>query len=353
MDLKEQKEKVLQMLQEEKISQAEAIDLLELISEQIEKKEEMDEPFKNIKEKIVLSFPEIQEDFWSDDTETFEARADIDNNLIKELNLVGKNGDIEIRSHKSANIEIKGTFTTIRDSNPMITFDEKNGKYQLNYDLSAVSYMRLEVKIPEIKIKKLCLDTINGMISLKNVEAGKVKVTNRNGDIHLKELLMDSLEATTKNSPIILTNVEANKIELVTKNAGINVSNLACNFAEITTKNDEISIVDSLIKKGDFQTKNAPIWYDNSTNQTVKNYLVEAKTANADIVIILPKSNQLAYKLNAETKRGVIVPVGSDFLETVNTKDCLIGKTRLYEETNDRINMVLQTKNANIILKNK
>lgn len=362
MDATEQKLKVLNMLQEGTISQSEALELLELIGAEMANEQTLAKtlPPKPAgpkarrqppeREPIKLSIPESPIDFMGVSHQTFSASADVYTDVIETLKLVGKNSKISIRTHQHDTIQIEGRYKPIRNSDPMIRFEEQGGSYALNYNYHAVSYMGFDVSVPENLIRWFYLENSNADIALAGVATTELNVATKNAAIKLGGIQSDVIVATTKNGNIELNEAEATKIELGTTNAGINVRDIKANYAELVTTNASIVSDCNQITTTNLRTKNANIWLDLTKLEAAeaRHYLIDAQTTNGNIDVLLPYTEDLPYKINGNTKRGRIRTKGSDLLVIASDKGYLDGKTVNYNLSETKLDLTLQTTNADI-----
>lgn len=360
MDANEQKLKVLNMLQEGTISQSEALELLELIGAEMSGKPASATPPKPAepetprrrpeREPIKLSIPESPIDFMGASHQTFSASADVYTDVIETLKLVGKNSKISIRTHQHNRIEIEGRYKPIRNGDPMIRFEEQGGSYALNYNYHAVSYMGFDVSVPENLIRWFYVENSNAEISLAGMAATELNVATKNAGIKLRNIQSELIVASTKNGGIELNEAEATKIELGTTNADLNVRDVKANYAELFTTNASIVSDCNQIVATNLRTKNANIWLDLTKLEVDGDiqYMIDGQTTNGNIDVLLPYTDELPYKINANTKRGRIRTKGSELLVIASDKGYLDGKTVNYNLSGTKLDLVLQTTNADI-----
>lgn len=361
MDANEQKLKVLNMLQEGTISQSEALELLELIgAEMTAKKGTSPTPPPPAKpevrrqppehEPIKLTIPESPIDFMGESHQTFSASADVYTDVIETLKLVGKNSKISIRTHQHSTILIEGRYKPVRNGDPMIRFEEQGGSYALNYNYHAVSYMGFDVSVPENLIRWFYVENSNAEITLAGVATTELNVATKNAGLKLRSIQSEVIVASTKNGNIELNEAEATKIELGTTNAEINVRNVKANYAELFTTNASVVSDCNQIIATNLRTKNANIWLDLTMLDVDADvqYMIDGQTTNGNIDVLLPYTEDFPYKINANTKRGRIRTKGSELLVIASDKGYLDGKTVHYNVSATKLDLVLQTTNADI-----
>ena len=352
MDAEEQKLKVLKMLEEGIITRSEALDLLELIS--VENKKE---PEKRIpeKEEITISLPEMPFDFFGNGHQHFSASADVSSQEVKVLKLIGKNSKISVRTHKSSNIEIEGRYKSVRNNDPMINFENRNGTYVLNYNYHAIKYIGFDVLIPETLIDNLYIENSNAAIDVTGLLAKQLTIGTKNAPISINYCQSEGIAAGTRNSHIEIRRSQSNRIELSTTNAKINVRETNAKIGDFLTTNAEVLIQNSDINRSIIQTKNAKIWLDLTdldTSENWEDYEVEGRTTNADIEVLLPETVALPFKINGSTKRGSIQTEERDLIVLARDKGYLHAKASDYDKGDVSLDLNLQTTNGNINVKN-
>lgn len=346
MNIKEQKAKVLEMLKEGKITQNEALDLLELIGSQ----KEQEVPTTPAQ----MAVPEAPLDFLGNGQQSFSISQEIADSPINVIKLIGKNSKVSVRTHKGSTIEINGWYKAVRNSEAMIHFEEQNNSYILNYNFHGVKYLGFDVRVPETLIDTFYIENSNAEIDIWGLAARQLTVMTKNANIMIEHCHSEILVASTKNSYIDLRKVEGEKVELTTTNANINVKNLKCEHGEFITKNAEISIQDSQITRSNIQSKNAMIWFDLSNidlDNEAKNYQIEGRTTNANIEIFLPREKRVPFKINGSTKRGKINTEGQELTVLASDKGYLNAKSQAYDQSKVTLDLDFQTTNGNINVK--
>lgn len=354
MNQEEQKLKVLKMLEEGTISRSEALDLLELIaSETTSEKKQKDFSFEK---DLTISIPELPFDFLGGNHQKFSVSADTKLEEIQGLKLVGKNSQISIRPHNSSKIEIVGRYKVVRNNEPMIHFENRNGFYSLDYNFHGLRYIGFDVRVPQEMINMIYVENSNGAIDVAGVISKELIVNTKNAPINITDSYSDKIDGATKNSPINAERVETKRIELITSNSKINVEEIKALAGSFYTSNAEITIQNSDIIKSNIQTKNARIFVDLLTLERTKewiNYIMEARTTNASIEVYLPDSWHLPFKLNASTRRGKIITEDPEFMILGQDRGYLHGETNDYEIGPLSLDLGLQTTNGHIKIKNR
>ncbi|MCL1998152.1 MAG: DUF4097 family beta strand repeat-containing protein [Turicibacter sp.] len=293
--MKEERMKILEMLQDGKITADEAARLLAHI------------PADNAKPYMFRTNGDSDEDFFENGGGFFGNIVDVFSNLnpntpkehfqlqsessqlpIKELKLSGKNGGISLEGHKEDYIDIHCTYRPKRNANVHIELIENDGSYKLEYNADSVRSMAISCKVPMAVIERLRLKSSNSSITAQDVKC-------------------QTLEAYTSNSPIKLENLSANDITAITSNSNISFEEITAESAKFETQNAKIEAYDFDVSRISLKTSNAPIRIGGircSKMQQRFDYIIKAATSNAPIALRIPKETGL--KLSAQTSRGSI-----------------------------------------------
>jgi hypothetical protein len=169
--------------------------------------------------------------------------------------------------------------------------------YQINVD----------VKLPASAMLDLDLTTSNGMITISNLNGGRVTIHTSNGALHLTNLKADSLRGTTSNGPI----------------TGI----LEATTCNLTTSNSPITIQIPSSKSGtySFHTSNANA---DVTLSSTAEYRLDATTSNADVTFSIP-----------------------NFTYTRDTKTSKAGQTEGYDSAQTKISVDIETSNGSVTVR--
>ncbi len=143
---------------------------------------------------------------------------------------------------------------------------------------------KLDIMVPE-NIKEFTIDTTNSKCQLKDMHASVLKVITTNGKIEIEKCNIGELLAKTNNGKIQIEGTFASSASIVTSNAGIEVMDSSfCSLSTLTSNN-----YISLNKITSIEPGEA-------------HYVTE--TTNGRIIILLPDSEDTAYKISAATSLG-------------------------------------------------
>ncbi|MGL4642771.1 MAG: hypothetical protein ACRCVH_00535 [Vagococcus fluvialis] len=349
MSIKEQKRKVLKMLEDEVITQEQALDLLEMIAREGEF-ETVDEIKDGPVEPIDFAIPREPFDFFGGGHQLFSVAQKVKENAFSSITLKGKNSKIAVTSYSGDEIIIKGWYKTTRNSNPMIRLEELDGRYFLDYNYHGVRYLGFDVYIPETMIPAMMIENSNATVEICNIEASEIIVATKNASIDLHACESKRILATTKNSHIHVRKIKSDFIELSTTNAKLKVKEVLSNEADFRTTNATIDIQDSYIENSLLETKNAQIWLD--FNGVAVEYLrkaqIEARTTNANIECVLPEYKRIPYRISGTTRRGNVVTDSDNLIILAQDKGYLVAQSPEYENEANNLTFNFQTTNGSI-----
>lgn len=346
MSVKEQKRKVLKMLEEDVITQEQALDLLEMIAREGNFGDAKEEKV----ETIDFTLPREPFDFFGGGHQLFSVSQKINPNSFSSLALKGKNSKIAITSYEGNEVIIKGWYKASRNTNPMIRLEELDGRYFLDYNYHGVRYLGFDVYLPEGMIPSIMVENSNATVELRNICANEIIVVTKNASIDLNACESKRVLATTKNSHIHVRKIKADFIELSTTNAKLKVKEVLANEGDFRTTNATIDIQDSYIENSILETKNAQIWLD--FNGVAVEYLkraqIEARTTNANIECVLPEYKQIPYRISGTTRRGNVATDSANLIILAQDKGYLVAQSPDYENEANNLTLNFQTTNGSI-----
>ena len=349
--------RVLEMLQEGKITAEEAMGLLDRIPNDKEK------TTQNHRDNREQQEDTQEEKTWWEETskgiqdtieQALDAAEDIDVNIILNpfnrgqqymffhhvpqggklnfLKLLAKNGGLKIKSHNDNKIKIEVKYNA-KKGESMLYLQDNGGGLDLVYDYNAFRYLSIDCYIPRgLMIENIYAENKNSSIKLEDVTGGRIELVTTNSSIKLEDLKATEVIAQTTNSKISLERVEANMVRATTTNAKIE---------------SEQSHIEQLYAKTSNSSVKLQLNPDNqATTEDNVEYVVDVKTTNGNIKI--EDTNMLPMDLNASTSRG---KVDFDYRDVVlkemsqNYIDC---KSQNYDQASKKAKINLSTTNGNI-----
>ena len=305
--MNEEKKRILKLVEEGKITSAEALTLLELLEEEQKHKDTKEkELIHEVSAVVRLDEEEKQQkddqqyrerkvasakDFLFDLVDSVMTKVkDLDLNLTKntevthiyqdlsadftDINIEAANGSVEIYTWEEDSVKVEVDAKVYRTDqaeearkllDQEITLDIRNGRLQY---LVGQKWMR-----------------VNSKIFIPKAEYGKVKISLFNGGISAEELTFDKLQAKTANGKIVLSKLNGQDLDAETANGNIEISDSTIGKIECETINGTVNS-QAVFKEADMETFNGLIQVD-SFNEQAKS--LKAKSASGSIQITIPK----------------------------------------------------------------
>ena len=266
--MSEERLMILNMLQEGKITQEEALKLLDAIGEKNnysndKTKKISDMNFNDMASKIgsaiESAFYKMTDSISNLDTDyrifnNYTGRIlksiRIDN-LEEEINLYIKNRNDKVQVYQwdkdyieaIANVYYDEREYT-RDFDFLIhTINEQNHYIGIDTQKSNKGYSaRITVNIPENLVKNLKIETSNSKIEAENLDIDYVEFTTSNGKISLSSVAANSIVCKTSNSKISAKDIEADTLECTTTNGKIVLETLDVRKIDARYTNGSINI---------------------------------------------------------------------------------------------------------------
>ncbi|MCL1986856.1 MAG: DUF4097 family beta strand repeat-containing protein [Firmicutes bacterium] len=252
---------------------------------------------------------------------------------IKLLELVGKNGKVSVEQGDDNVIKIHCKYAPKRGNDIDLEFSADNGEYRLNYDKSAVRFMHIDCEVPSVLLEKLHVQTSN---------AG----------VDIEEITCNVLEAYSSNASINIEEVVAKNIVAETSNASVNFDDVKAETAKISTSNSKINVDDVDILRLSMSTSNGSISLDGLENgQSSESRVIKGSTSNGGISIKLPVG--LAVKLSADTSHGTVkCNLADNPLQSATNggNPRVSGENNLYQQNGIGLELKLSTSNGNITI---
>jgi len=292
--MKEERLKILEMLEQGKINADEAGQLLE----QFKSQSNEGSFFDWIKSGIAaINGYRHQVEFESNPA----------GNGIKAINMYGKNANVSAKVYGGSTLKIKCEYVS-KTEDAQITFLEDDGVCELSYNDNEIKSLAIKCYVPETFVETVNLTTSNGRVTTEGINCDKLRVGTTNGRIKIEKTTAKTAEVETTNGAIKLERVAIADADLHTTNGGISVE--------------------------DFDA-----WQ--------QEYHLKARTTNGGIVVELPA--ETGIKLDAKTTNGGI---HCNSIQEQNTKGyvgkVIRGQNQLYDSAAQKITLELSTTNGGI-----
>ena len=263
------------------------------------------------------------------------------------LNLLGKNAHVLAKGYDGDIVMARVDFVP-KKRDAVVGHRTDNGLFELVYDYNAMRWLNIQCSVPRHMLKQIHAETKNSSVTIEDIEAESVVAMTTNSGIQLENIACTNIYAKTSNSTISADNVSATNVDLLTSNAQIKTDGLKAHTARLHTsngqvKNKNIDVIDLSLK-----TRNASIKTELHVpnSQPSQERVLDAQTSNGRIVAYIPTG--IAVDLQASTSNGSIKHELSNFISEELSKNYLKGKTNNYTNCSCRTRLSLNTSNASI-----
>ncbi|HHW57711.1 MAG TPA: DUF4097 family beta strand repeat protein [Clostridia bacterium] len=200
----------------------------------------------------------------------------------------------------------------------------------------------LEIKrTPKIK-------ALSVKVYLPKVKYKDINLSTTNGKISIQGLEGDALYTHTTNGTIYLENVRFPQIENYTTNARIEIEKALCEKLVSRTTNGTIAVEDISFNKAQLSTINGKVIVEsfrvNSSNSSLK-----ASTTNGNIEMKLAEK-KIGVSFDLKTINGTCHVELPNLLYEVKGGSYIRGNTKDYEKTEKNISIIAHTINGNVNL---
>lgn len=354
----DEKKLILKMLKEGKISEDEAITLLDAIKT---KKNTRDEKFYKLESSFIDKFvkavdkigaksQEVIENLDFEDLSkninfgsTFSQSAERLNaeNIIAVENpdvLIKNSGDISIRTWEDDSIETRAK----------INFDEK----LISQNFQFLKVTREENKItiePNYSEKNLKHFNMNIVVMLPKKLYNSIEIESNPKSVQIDDLETKALKISSVNAKISINNLKADLCEIKTINGKIQVNSISGENLLISTKNGKINLEDLSSKNCDLKTINGPVFVAGVKSEAEK---LMAFTSNGNISISL-KNIYKPVKAKIENQyKDVASSVLSNriFTNFVTENSMMVAYSDGFDEEKENLYIEASTENGAITI---
>ncbi|MCL2855475.1 MAG: DUF4097 family beta strand repeat-containing protein [Defluviitaleaceae bacterium] len=291
----------------------------------------------------------------------------ITDTAIPSLRLLGKNAPVTIHGYEGSTIQINTKYAT-KSRGATLHVQEQNGNYELLYDYNAVRSVAVECYVPRhILIQQLHGESKNSALELYDVQAGHVELLTKNSKISLESVTAPNIVARTKNSNIEARYINTAHLDLETSNSKIEIEEVVAKIARLTTSNAKISTESINIQQLYMKTSNAGIKVEEALNFTndettpefgsqqrpegilLAERVIEAHTSNGTVQIYVP--DDVAVKLQASTSNGRIDSTLTNLIAHEISKNYLHATSQNYDTAQKRARIDIKTSNSSVKIK--
>lgn len=358
--MSEEKKIILRMLREGKITEDEALTLLDSVKDTKKKADhskfgEFDTSQfvdkiaqaaakigKETKEYISnFDFEDISIKFRSNLDQKARAERVVTENVIGsdnlELEVNNRNGKIIIYSWDNEEIEARADVRYddrfVSQNYSFIKIDREGNKVIVrpDYDKTSARHftMNMTVAVPKKYFEQIKLESTNSGIEIKEIETGSLKVNSTNGTIIIEDSKAEIADISSTNAQISVKGISGHELQINTTNGRILISDVDASDVDINTTNGTI-VVDEIkenVKNIDTSTNNGNITISikdvfKPVKAKVKNHFKDIDTNNfADSIFsnfVTEDGAMIAYSDGYEEEGEKLDIVASTYNGTIN-----------------------------------
>lgn len=203
-----------------------------------------------------------------------------------------------------------------------------------------------------LKLNKMSNLSVSHEILLPAMMFNNIRFESSNGKIYAEDSQANTFEAITKNGHIELMGVNSEKINLTTKNSRVQINYVIGKDIEITTSNGAIDIKHIKANTIKGTTMNGRIFVENvQKHENGEEIALNMKTANGGIKINMDDTDSKAYKISAKTTNGGINLLIPDLVYNNINKQGTVGSFAEAESNNystsiEKVNIIAETSNG-------
>lgn len=271
--MNDEKQMILKMLKEGKISVEEASDLLQACGDNKGKTDRLSQKITGAVDSIIKKATDTIQGFDFDqamDLSQYNIKGEYNTHKdlrieddIKEISIELVNGSIEIDKADDGAISLStDVWAKSSDLNDFIDCKIEEGRLEIFvneaynnvqassdiklslgkdvYDKLKISLVNGRIELSDVDFLDLDLDTVNGRVQLINI-AAPTRVKNTNGKVDIKNLRGD-LEVDNVSGPIYLTNIEGDLAEVSNISGNIRIDGLASKKLDANLNSGNIRI---------------------------------------------------------------------------------------------------------------
>lgn len=346
--MQEERKRILTLVEEGKITSAEALTLLELLEKEQEKKDVKEKEFTNeLSTGVELNEEEKKEQSYQKKiasakdmfldlmdsilTKVKEVDINVTKNVeinhifhhqdvqFKDINIEVANGNVELLTWDQNDVKVE------IDAKVYRTEDQAEARKNLLEDITLTisnnrliyvigeKWMRVHSKIfvPKEQYEKVRIRLFNGTVTGNQLETKNFKAKTAHGKVSLTELISNEAEIETANGNIDLTNIAVGKLECETINGAINSQ--------------------GTFHQADFETFNGAVVVEKFDNEARS---LQVKSVSGAIKVLVPLS--LGIKGDAKSYLGGL-HVEVEGLNIIDEKNEVVQKYLTFDSEKDQV----------------
>jgi len=261
-------------------------------------------------------------------TKTFELKVNAQN---AELSVCGYNGAVMIKGYNGDKISAKVKYVPKHSRTETPEFITLGSKFILSYDENNFEKVSIDAFVPEVLFSSIKINCLNGAVNIASVTTTAIEVENTYGQAEIKNIMTEQIKCDTSNGSQHLLNI-------IAKNAAFECFNASVNASDIDAENLRISVL------------NGGLNFDVSRFAKYNDYEWELESNNDKLNLLLPSLPDVAYCVSAHAALSH-VKIGLTGLNfTKNTKCGAEAKSHNYDLVRKKVKLKLETSNAPIVV---
>ena len=349
--MQEERLKILEMLQEGKISAEEAADLLRKLPER--GRREKGQQYAGQDSQHTSGgglFGWIRDHIGGGPRISLDLQSSPVGQGIAALRLSGKNDAVNIEGYRGDCIKIHCSYIA-KSEDPQIRLHEENGVYELHYYDNALKALKITCRVPMVMINEIRAHSINGRVKIENVEADIIEAETGNAAVSIEDVKCNKLYSRTYNASVSVEDTNFKDADLETTNGKVSLEDVQGVSARLQTTNAKISVEDADIAEINASTSNGSVTFEGlaTGGNGKEERSIKASSSNGSITVYIPMDTGL--KIEATTTNANVTCETAKPLFGEVSRQHIDAKNQAYDSGDRRISLKLSTSNAGIKVK--
>lgn len=262
---------------------------------------------------------------------------DLDQEKQYKLEVENRNGKIEIAKWDmpqiQVNAQIKFNSKYMDEDYEFVKYNLADDRVKIYADTASTGKQSfvadLLIYLPEREFEKLTVGSTNGKVGLDDANIKEVEIETVNGSISAYKLLSNNLFLNTVNGSIILEEAKSNKSNVETVNGKIQMLDSQAKEIKASTVNGKLELEGINAEVLDLSTVSGKIYIEGDFEETKK---INASTVNGKIEACLnDKEIPARIVLNGQSRILDRVDLGESFKLLERDKKQMTFITRSYQ----------------------
>jgi DUF4097 and DUF4098 domain-containing protein YvlB len=277
---------------------------------------------------------------------------------------LGNNGDIAFEGFNAAvridggnelapneiNVEVNYR-ERYNDKNKEFRLISEGGALKLDYDKAAFKSVGFNIRVPKkMALGKITAVTSNAAVTAGDLNVRELRLHTKNASIKAEDVTSGLIACTTINYPVVLKDIHASIIEAKTGNAGITVDDASADKISAVTSNAGVKIRNSSASGIYAKTGNGGIKIEDISFGGEPECRITAQTNNANVTVSAPNKGY-AVNLRAKTSNGSVSFDEKNFDYAVKEKNRIEGQSANYDRAERRVDVDVKSSNGKVSVK--